>query len=229
MADQEHDEQGKPIGLTLKDLCGGHVLADTMLHVPEPKVTPSICHLHHHFELQHHGLSSVKADFHNFDNHSSSFAGLRGGLPTGLPWLESTRSMTCPTLGSDDKNEMLTVADHKAWVCCSGSCYGTNSMAMLKKNSELLAFIRGNPAQVLAVCVPIIVALRSDGIQKIGESLDAYFGVDGCRGVLSAVHGVIHSRRGHKSMAEHSTGVAKVVGRIDLHRVVIGSCFAAEI
>ena len=46
-------------------------------------------------------------------------------------------------------------------------------MVVPKKNSELLASIRGKPAQVIAACVPIEMALGSDGVQKIGEVLDA--------------------------------------------------------
>ena len=89
------------------------------------------------------------------------------------------------------------------------------------KNSELLESIRDKPAQVIAACVPIELALRSDGIQKIGELLDAYFGVDGCEGLLSAVCELIHGRRGHKPMLEYSMGVAEVVGRFQLQAVVI--------
>ena len=47
-------------------------------------------------------------------NHSSSFAGLRGGSPSGPSGLESTKFTTCPTLGSDRKGEMVTVAGYKA-------------------------------------------------------------------------------------------------------------------
>ena len=49
-------------------------------------------------------------------------------------------------------------------------------MAIPKNNSELLALIRGKPAQVVGACVPIELALGRDGIQKIGEVLDAFFG-----------------------------------------------------
>ena len=94
-------------------------------------------------------------------------------------------------------------------------------MAVQKENSELLASIRGKPAQVVAACVPIQLALGADGIPKIGEVLDAYFGVDGCDGLLSAICDLIHGRRGHKPMLEYSMGVSEVVGRIDLQGVVI--------
>ena len=41
-------------------------------------------------------------------------------------------------------------------------------MMVPKKNSELLASIRGSPAQVIAACVAIELALGSDGVQKVG-------------------------------------------------------------
>ena len=154
-------------------------------------------------------------------NHSSSFAGLRGGSPSGPSGLESTKSTTCPTLGSDGKGEMVTVVEYKAWAFRARAWYETNSMVVPKKNSELLASIRGKPAQVIAASVLIDMALGSDGVQKIGEVLDAYFGVDGCEGLLSAVRELIHGRRGHKPMMEYSMGVAEVVGRIQLQGVVI--------
>ena len=155
------------------------------------------------------------------NNHSSSFAGLRGGSPSGPCGLESTKSTTCATLGSDGKGEMVTVAEYKAWAFCAWAWYETNSMAIPKKNSELLASIRGKPTQVIAACVPIELALGSDGVQKIDEVLDAYFGVDGCEGLLSAVRELIHGRRGHKPMLEYSMGVAEVVGWIQLQGVEI--------
>ena len=74
---------------------------------------------------------------------------------------------------------------------------------------------------MIAACVPIELALGSDGVQKIGEVLDAYFGVHGCEGLLLAVCELIHGRRGHKPMLEYSMGVAEVVGRIQLQGVVI--------
>ena len=81
---------------------------------------------------------------------------------------------------------MVTFAEYMAWAFCAPAWYATNSIAVLRKNCELLAFIRGKSAQVVAACVPIQLALGSDGIQKIGQVLDAYFGVDGCEGLLSA-------------------------------------------
>ena len=53
-------------------------------------------------------------------NHSSSFAGLRGGSPSGLSGLESWKSTTCPTLGSDGKGGTGTVAEYKAWAFRAG-------------------------------------------------------------------------------------------------------------
>ena len=99
--------------------------------------------------------------------------------------------------------------------------YETNSMAVPKKDSEMLASFRGSPAQVIAACEPIKLALGSDGLQKIGEVLDAYFGVDGCEGLLLAVHELICGRRGHKPMLEYSMGVTEVVGQNQLQGVVI--------
>ena len=58
-------------------------------------------------------------------NHPSSFAGLRGGSPSGLSGLESTKSTTCPTLGSDGKGEMVTVAEYKAWAFRARAWYET--------------------------------------------------------------------------------------------------------
>ena len=40
-------------------------------------------------------------------NHSSSFAGLCGGSPCGPSGMESTKSTTCPALGSDGKVRWL--------------------------------------------------------------------------------------------------------------------------
>ena len=117
-------------------------------------------------------------------NHSSSYAGLRGGSPSGPSGLESTKCTTCPTLSSDGKGEMVTVAEYKAWALHAQAWYETNSMAVPKKNFELLASIRAKPAQVIAACVPIELALGSDSVQKIGEVLDAYFGIDDCEGLL---------------------------------------------
>ena len=57
-------------------------------------------------------------------------------------------------------------------------------MVVPKKNFGFLASIRGKPAQVIAACVPIDMALGSYGVQNIGDVLDAYFGVDGCEGLL---------------------------------------------
>ena len=154
-------------------------------------------------------------------NHSSSFAELRGGSPSGPSGLENTKSTTCPTLGSGGKGEMGTVVDYKAWAIRAPAWYETTSMAVPKKNSQLLVSIRGKPAQVISACVPIELALGPDGIQEIGELLGAYFGVDGCEGLLSAIREVIHGRRGHKPMLEYSLGVAEGVGRIHLQAVVI--------
>ena len=159
-------------------------------------------------------------------NHSSSFAGIGGGSPSGLSGLENTKSTTCPTLGSDGKGEMVTVAEYKGWAFRARALYETNYMAVPKKNSELLASFRGKPAQVIAACVPIQLALASDGIQRIGEVLDAYLGVDGCEGLVSAVHELIHGRRGHKPMLEYSMGVAEVVGRMQHQGVVIDQCLS---
>ena len=154
-------------------------------------------------EAQRRDLERVLAEERRWAhviNHSSSFAGLRGGSPSGPSDLESTKSTTCPTLGSDGKGEMVTVAEYKAWAVRAPAWYETNSMVVPKKNSELLSSIRSKPAQVIAACLPIEMALGSDGVQKIGEVLDAYFGVDGCKGLLSAVRELIHGRRGHKPM-----------------------------
>ena len=116
---------------------------------------------------------------------------------------------------------MVTVAEYKAWASRARAWYETNSRAVPKKNSALLVFIPCKPAQVVAVCVPIELTPGPDGVQRIGEVLDAYFGVDGCEGLLSAVRGLIHGRRGHKPMLEYSMGVAEVLGRIQLQDVVI--------
>ena len=86
---------------------------------------------------------------------------------------------------------MVRVAEDKAWAFRARAWYKTNSTAIPKKNCELLASIRGKPAQVVAACVPIELALGSDGMQKIGEVFVAYFGLDGCEGLPSAVHGLI--------------------------------------
>ena len=94
-------------------------------------------------------------------------------------------------------------------------------MVVPKKNSELLASILGNPAQVIAACVPMNMAQGSDGVQKIGEALDAYFCVHGCERLLSAVRELIHARRGHKHLLDYSMGVAEVVRRIQLQGVLI--------
>ena len=94
-------------------------------------------------------------------------------------------------------------------------------MAIPKNNCELLGSIRGKPAQVVAACVPIELALRSDGIQKINEVLDAHFGMDSCEDLLLAVRELIHGRRGQKPMLGYSMGVAEVVERIQLRAVVI--------
>ena len=55
----------------------------------------------------------------NVINHSSSFAGLRGGSPSGPSGLESWKSTTCPMLGSDCKGGMGTVAEYKARAVCA--------------------------------------------------------------------------------------------------------------
>ena len=60
-----------------------------------------------------------------------------------------------------------------------------------KRNPSKLASIRGKRAQVVDACVPIELALRPDGIQKICEVLDAYFGVDDCEGLLRLVKGLM--------------------------------------
>ena len=150
-------------------------------------------------------------------NHSSSFAGLCGGSPSGPSGLESTKSTTCPTLGSDGKGQMVTVPEYKAGAFRARAWYDTNSMMVPEKNSKSLASIRGKPAQVIAACVPIELALGSDGVQKFGWVSDAYFDVDGCEGLLLAVRELIHCRRGQKPMLEYSMGVAEVVGRIHPH------------
>ena len=87
-------------------------------------------------------------------------------------------------------------------------------MAVPKKNSELLASIRGKPVQVVAACVPIVLALGADGIPKIAQLLDASCKVDGCEGLLSPARELIHGRPGRKPMLEYSTGVVEVVGRL---------------
>ena len=72
-----------------------------------------------------------------------SFAGLPGGSPSGLSGLENTKSTTCPTLSSDGKGEMVTVAEYKSWAFRARAWYETNSMVVPKENSELLASICG--------------------------------------------------------------------------------------
>ena len=127
--------------------------------------------MHEQMEAQRRDLERFLGEEHprtHVINHSSSFAGLCGGSPSGPSGLESTKSTTCPTLGSDGKGEMVTVAEYKAWAFCARAWYDTNSIMVPKKNSELLASIRGKPAQVIAACVPIELALGSDGVQKIG-------------------------------------------------------------
>ena len=94
-------------------------------------------------------------------------------------------------------------------------------MAIPKNNCELLASIHGKPAQVVAACVPIELALGSDGIQKINDVLDAYFGMDSCEDLLLAVRELIHVRRGQKPMLGYSMGVAEVVEPFKLQGVVI--------
>ena len=177
-----------------------------------------------HMEAQRRALPNVFSEERrraHVINHSSSFAGLRGGSLSGSSGLEGTKSTMCPTLGCDERGVMVTVAEYKAWAFCARAWYETNSMAVPKKNFELLASICGKPAQVVAACVPIELALGADGIQKIGEVLDAYFGVDGCEGLLLAVCELIHGRRGHKPMLQYSMGVVEVFGRNQLQGVVI--------
>ena len=162
------------------------------------------CHraMQEQIEAKRRGLASVFSEERRWPhviNHSSSFAGLRGGSPPGPSGLESTKCTTCLTLGSDENGEMVTVAEYKAWAFHTQARYETNSMAIPKKNSDALASIGGKPAQVAAVCVPIELELGSDGIQKIAEVLDAYFGVESC----------------------DSMGVAEGAGRIQLPGVVI--------
>ena len=70
---------------------------------------------------------------------------------------------------------MVTVAEYKAWAFRARAWYERNSMAVPKKNSELLASFRGKPAQEIAACAPIELALGSDGIQKIGEVFGCVF------------------------------------------------------
>ena len=157
-----------------------------------------------------------------FVKPSSSFAGFGGGTPSHPSSLaESTKSTSCPTLGSDGRNETITVAEYKAWAFRARAWYETNTLPIPKKNSELLAVIRGKPAQVIAVCVPIELALGIEGAQKIGEALGAHFGVDGCEGLLSAVKELMHGRRGQRPMLEYSLYVANIVGHIQLQEVAI--------
>ena len=80
---------------------------------------------------------------------------------------------------------------------CARAWYETNSIAIPKKNCELLACICGKPAQVVAVFVQIGLALGSDALQKICEVLDVSIGMDGFEGLLSTVREPIHSRRSH--------------------------------
>ena len=148
-----------------------------------------------------------------------------GRLPVRLVW--RTRSpRRAPRLVLNLKGDMFVVAEYKAWAFHARAGYETQSTGVRKKNSELLASIRGMPVQVMAACVPIELALRSDGIQKTGEVLDAFFGADCCEGLLLAVRELIHGRRGHKPMLQYSMRVGEVAGRIQLQRRVIDQCLS---
>ena len=142
MADQEHAEQGEPGALTLEGHVSAdtmrhvpkpeftasvrnlhhllelqHQLLSNMKADFDHKWDDHERTMQQQLESQRRELTKVLNEERrraHVINHSSSFAGLRGGSPSGPPGLESMKSTTCPTLKSDGKSEMVAVLKYTA-------------------------------------------------------------------------------------------------------------------